>query len=123
MKRLTFDPSFTHFHKLPSPVICHELRLILTEMIWSPRRNSPERSAGPPAKMKDTKIPSPSSPPTILKPNPVDPFFKIILRGSLEKNEEKKKSIKFIIHDLQTFFLSTSRNTEFHYNDSQNITR
>ena len=31
----------------------------------------PERSAGPPARMKDTKMPSPSSPPTMLKPRPV----------------------------------------------------
>ena len=28
------------------------------------------RSAGPPDRMKETKIPSPSSPPTMLKPRP-----------------------------------------------------
>ena len=54
-----------------------------TKRIWSPRLTSPERSAGPPAKMKDINIPSPSSPPTILKPNPDGPRCRTTLRGSL----------------------------------------
>lgn len=55
----------------------------LTERIWSPLLSSPLRSAGPPARMKDTKMPSPSSPPTMLKPSPVEPLCSTILRGSL----------------------------------------
>ena len=40
------------------------------------------RSAGPPDRMKETKIPSPSSPPTMLKPRP-------------EERRHKKSGIKF----------------------------
>lgn len=58
-----------------------------TDKIWSPLRSSPLRSAGAPARMKDTNIPSPFSPPTMLKPRPVDPFFRIIFLGSLKNKE------------------------------------
>ncbi|XP_070290630.1 disks large homolog 4-like [Salvelinus sp. IW2-2015] len=45
---------------------------VLTLRIWSPLRSSPLRSAGPPARMKEIKIPlHPLS--TMLKPRPVDP--------------------------------------------------
>ena len=54
-----------------------------TERMRSPRLSSPLRSAGPPARMKETKIPSPSSPPTMLKPSPVEPLCKSTFRGSL----------------------------------------
>lgn len=61
------------------------LKLIpLTLKIWSPRLSSPLRSAGPPARMKDTNIPSPSSPPTILKPRPDCPLCNTIVRTSLQ---------------------------------------
>lgn len=56
---------------------------VLTLRIWSPLRSSPLRSAGPPARMKEMKIPSPSSPPTILKPKPVDPLWITTRLGSL----------------------------------------
>lgn len=39
--------------------------------------------------MKDTNIPSPFSPPTMLKPRPVDPFFRIIFLGSLKYKEKQ----------------------------------
>lgn len=55
-----------------------------TEMSWSPLCNSPLRSAGPPAKMNDTNIPSPSSPPTMLNPRPVGPFCSTIFRTLLQ---------------------------------------
>lgn len=58
-----------------------------TEMIRSPFLSSPLRSAGPPARMKEMKIPSPSSPPTMLKPRPVDPRCRTTFLGSL--NEKK----------------------------------
>lgn len=57
----------------------------LTVRIWSPLRSSPHRSAGPPASINDINIPSPFSPPTILKPKPVDPFFNFTLLGSLKR--------------------------------------
>lgn len=57
----------------------------LTDRIWSPLRSSPLRSAGPPARMKETKMPSPSSPPTMLNPRPVEPLWRTILLGSLYK--------------------------------------
>lgn len=60
-----------------------------TDKIWSPLRSSPLRSAGAPARMKDTNIPSPFSPPTMLKPRPVDPFFRIIFLGSLKYKEKQ----------------------------------
>lgn len=60
------------------PLLC-----LLTDKIRSPLRSSPLRSAGPPARMKETKMPSPSSPPTMLKPRPVEPLCRMILRGSL----------------------------------------
>lgn len=55
----------------------------LTERIWSPLRSSPLRSAGPPARMKEMNMPSPSSPPTMLKPRPVEPRWITMRRGSL----------------------------------------
>lgn len=61
---------------------------ILTERIRSPLLSSPLRSAGPPAKMKETKMPSPSSPPTILKPNPVEPLCSNTFLGSLPKQSD-----------------------------------
>ena len=51
--------------------------------IWSPRFTCPDKSAGPPARINEIKIPSPSSPPTILKPNPEGPRCNSIVRGSL----------------------------------------
>lgn len=64
---------------------CVALRKLtpLTLNNWSPRFNSPPASAGPPARMNDTKIPWPSSPPTMLKPRPVAPFCIVIERVSL----------------------------------------
>lgn len=56
---------------------------ILTDRIRSPRLSSPLKSAGPPARMKETKMPSPSSPPTMLKPRPVEPLCSNTFRGSL----------------------------------------
>jgi hypothetical protein len=64
-------------------------RLCLTDKIRSPLRSSPLRSAGPPARMKETKMPSPSSPPTMLKPRPVEPLCRMILRGSLMGKERR----------------------------------
>lgn len=69
----------------PSP----HLAFCLTDKIRSPLRSSPLRSAGPPARMKETKMPSPSSPPTMLKPRPVEPLCRMILRGSLEGQESR----------------------------------
>lgn len=60
----------------------------LTEMMRSPFLSSPLRSAGPPARMKETKIPSPSSPPTMLKPSPVEPRCSTSFRGSLKRRNE-----------------------------------
>ncbi|TNN49413.1 hypothetical protein EYF80_040368 [Liparis tanakae] len=51
---------------------------------WLRKPHSPLRSAGPPARMKEMKMPSPSSPPTMLKPSPVEPRWIRTLRGSLE---------------------------------------
>ena len=61
---------------------------ILTERIRSPLLNSPLRSAGPPARMKETKIPSPSSPPTMLKPKPVEPLCSNTFLGSLPRERD-----------------------------------
>lgn len=58
---------------------------ILTDRIRSPLLSSPLKSAGPPARMKETKMPSPSSPPTMLKPRPVEPLCSNTFRGSLPK--------------------------------------
>lgn len=58
---------------------------ILTDRIRSPLRSSPLKSAGPPARMKETKMPSPSSPPTMLKPRPVEPLCSNTFLGSLPK--------------------------------------
>lgn len=60
----------------------------LTEMMRSPFLSSPLRSAGPPARMKETKIPSPSSPPTMLKPSPVEPRCSTSFRGSLKRRNK-----------------------------------
>lgn len=54
-----------------------------TDTMRSPFRSSPHRSAGPPARMKEMKMPSPSSPPTMLKPSPVVPRCSTTFRGSL----------------------------------------
>lgn len=64
----------------------------LTDRIRSPRRSSPLRSAGPPARMKETKMPSPSSPPTMLKPRPLEPLCREIFRGSLVGGREGQPS-------------------------------
>ena len=56
-------------------------------MIWSPRLTCPERSAGPPASMNEMNIPSPSSPPTMLKPSPEGPRRSTTTRGSLKEKE------------------------------------
>lgn len=64
---------------------------ILTDRIRSPLRSSPLRSAGPPARMKETKIPSPSSPPTMLKPNPVEPLCNTTFLGSLPKRKRRRE--------------------------------
>lgn len=52
-------------------------------------------SAGPPAKMNDTNMPFPSSPPTMLKPSPEVLFLKIIFLGSLK---EQTKTTCLISH-------------------------
>jgi len=46
-------------------------------------------SAGPPARTKDTKIPSLLSPPTILNPRPDDPFLTTTLLGSLKYQQKQ----------------------------------
>lgn len=61
--------------------------LTLTDTRRSPFLSSPQRSAGPPARMKEMKMPSPSSPPTMLKPSPVVPRCRTTLRGSLLEQE------------------------------------
>ena len=78
----------------------------LTEMIWSPRRKCPLASAGPPAKMNEMKMPSPSSPPTMLNPSPVVPFSRTTERAVLfttKKNKKNPKSFQFYIHFLFHF--------------------
>ena len=74
----------------PAPILPPCL-CFLTDKIRSPLRSSPLRSAGPPARMKETKMPSPSSPPTMLKPKPVEPLCRMILRGSLVGKEWKSQ--------------------------------
>jgi hypothetical protein len=44
----------------------------------------PLMSAGPPFKINDINIPSPSFPPTILKPKPLGPFINSIVSNSLK---------------------------------------
>lgn len=56
-----------------------------TDTSRSPFLSSPQRSAGPPARMKEMKIPSPSSPPTMLKPSPVAPRCSTTFLGSLHE--------------------------------------
>lgn len=69
----------------------------LTLRIWSPLWSSPLRSAGPPARMKEMKMPSPSSPPTMLNPRPVEPLWIKIRRGSLKHwKEESCKHWRFL---------------------------
>lgn len=68
---------------------------VLTERSWSPCLSSPLTSAGPPAKMNDTNMPFPSSPPTMLKPSPEALFLKIIFLGSLK---EQTKTTRLISH-------------------------
>lgn len=76
---------------IPTPTNLHQPKMfcpvlpVITEMMRSPFLSSPLRSAGPPARMKETKIPSPSSPPTMLKPSPVDPRWRTSFRGSLRE--------------------------------------
>ncbi len=65
--------------------------ILLTLMIWSPLRRFPLKSAGPPVNINDINMPSPPSPPTILKPRPDVPLCKSTRRGSLEI----KNSLKF----------------------------
>ena len=57
----------------------------LTERRRSPLLRAPDMSAGPPARIKDTKMPSLSSPPTILNPSPDEPFLTVTLLGSLKQ--------------------------------------
>lgn len=59
----------------------------------SPLRSSPQRSAGPPARIKEMKMPSPSSPPTMLKPRPVEPRWSTTRLGSLEKMENSNTAL------------------------------
>lgn len=64
--------------------VCVCVRMwVHTDTSLSPFLSSPLRSAGPPARMKDMKMPSPSSPPTMLKPNPVAPLCSTTFLGSL----------------------------------------
>lgn len=65
----------------------------LTERIWSPFRSSPLRSAGPPARIKEMKMPSPSSPPTMLKPRPVEPRWITIRLGSRGMSSSPSRSL------------------------------
>lgn len=76
-------------------VLCMWQLLAHTDKMRSPFRSSPQRSAGPPARMKEIKIPSPSSPPTMLKPRPVDPRWSTTRLGSLWKH-------KFNTHTIST---------------------
>lgn len=81
---------------------------VFTLRIWSPLCSSPLRSAGPPARMKEIKIPSPSSPPTMLNPRPVEPLWIKTLRGSLEKRWRRVDShinqvISNTIHNIQRY--------------------
>ena len=63
---------------------------VLTEMMRSPFRSYPQRSAGPPARIKEIKIPSPSSPPTMLKPRPVEPRCNTTFLRSLKHTHKYK---------------------------------
>lgn len=65
--------------------------LVHTDRMRSPFRSSPQRSAGPPARMKEMKIPSPSSPPTMLNPRPVDPLCSTTRLGSLTETQIKQR--------------------------------
>lgn len=81
---------------------------VFTLRIWSPLCSSPLRSAGPPARMKEIKIPSPSSPPTMLNPRPVEPLWIKTLRGSLEKRWRRVDShinqvISNTIHNIKRY--------------------
>lgn len=71
-----------------------------TDKMRSPLRSSPQRSAGPPARIKEMKMPSPSSPPTMLKPRPVEPRWSTTRLGSLEKNNSNTALAQF------SFFLN-----------------
>lgn len=66
-----------------------------TDIIRSPFLSSPLRSAGPPAKIKEINIPSPSSPPTMLKPRPVEPRWRTTFLGSL-KMKKILNTLKYI---------------------------
>lgn len=87
----------------------------LTLSIWSPRRSSPLRSAGPPARMKEIKIPSPSSPPTILKPSPEEPLLSTTVRTSLENGDEQKKDFNYMYTYIRSNF---HLNFQFYFLDS-----
>lgn len=84
--KVSRSPVYTGTVPILPPLLC-----LLTDKIRSPLRSSPLRSAGPPARMKETKMPSPSSPPTMLKPRPVEPLCRMILRGSLVGKEWRSK--------------------------------
>lgn len=98
-QRTTFSPSIVILtvgagRKSPTADRCEAFALlmaekseikILTDRIRSPLLSSPLKSAGPPARMKETKMPSPSSPPTMLKPRPVEPLCSNTFLGSLPK--------------------------------------
>ena len=55
-------------------------------LTWSPRLSSPHVSAGLPARINEIKIPSASSPPTMLKPRPPRPLMSSTSRGSRGKS-------------------------------------
>lgn len=65
---------------------------VRTDTSRSPFLSSPQRSAGPPARMKEMKIPSPSSPPTMLKPSPVAPRCSTTFLGSLHNHTALKST-------------------------------
>jgi len=83
---------------------------ILTERSRSPRLNSPDKSAGPPARTNETKIPSLLSPPTMLNPKPDEPFFTITLLGSLlSQTQSKKYQIISILWSIDLVFCSPNK--------------
>lgn len=85
-----------------------------TDRMRSPFRSSPQRSAGPPARMKEMKIPSPSSPPTMLNPRPVDPRCSTTRLGSLEETQIKHIYCISIKEDVSKYltYCSTSARVE-----------
>lgn len=84
-------------------------RVVRTDRMRSPLRSSPQRSAGPPARMKEIKIPSPSSPPTMLKPRPVDPRWSTTRLGSLQGNTSSAHELKLVAAKKKILVMETHK--------------